>query len=824
MITDTLKGGGTVQDICTYAQYMVSAKDHPEATKGERVLLVQSDNMLTGPIPTPSKKKACKAFAAGIAQKIKNWTKQARGGKPPPKSLFQSGSVSFSEEDSAKLTPEQALEITRQAVKEVMPGDRPVLYAVHGDSTCLHVHFLASSVDENGRIWNPRFDFRLWEQAMERLEIAHGLERVTQRKAVAKQDKTREVAVAAPTRAELEIAARTGEASPKALALQVLETARATATTIPEFFEQVEAIEGYEIVPNGTQGKCSGYSVRCPDSVTIKGSDFGKKYGFNALIKGGITYVEDEHFEAISSRRDRESSRAFGGSNDPINNESAVGPASRRDTPGQPSGDAGNGGNRPENRGSSTASSSSRATDSASASVTWSGLGASRQVSPSPIIERTPDPLNNSGHSVGSDNNGRDVDSPSPQTQPGGSGRSGTQRNPAAAAANAAIERQLLAWDRQCRALGFSEATEIRIMLIDRDPRRCTVSNPAGAGGMLHPDAAGGKYGFQRKAWRKENGEIRWTPGQVRDAIKNGRLAAFNGRGFDVFMRPYEPDHHYLFVDDTTPETLVAAGYHPCLVQESSAGNYQCILKIPRKSFDPDSHSAKLEKRAANALALSINDKYGDRQAGRIDQIFRVAGFANKKPTRNDYYTQIDWGKCRLGAVCMTASNELDDMRDAVRLAAVQKQEPDPEDMRKQAPDVEPEEVRAHAEHARFDRKTLPFMDPSAPEDIRDMTREIRRFAKINGRGKVPDWSAVDFLACRELAKQGWSAERLGTALFACSPALSDRKKGHEEDYVQRTVKAAIKAAITGDGGTGGSNPPAVPPQAVIISTGGPGM
>ncbi len=119
--------------------------------------------MLCGPVPAPSKKKACKQFADSIAEKHVAWIEQARGGKPPPKSLFQSGSVSFSEEDSAKLTPEQALEITRAAVQEVMPGDRPTLYAVHGDSTCLHVHFLASSVDAQGKIWNPRHDFRLWE-------------------------------------------------------------------------------------------------------------------------------------------------------------------------------------------------------------------------------------------------------------------------------------------------------------------------------------------------------------------------------------------------------------------------------------------------------------------------------------------------------------------------------------------------------------------------------------------------------------------------------------------------------------------------------------
>lgn len=817
MITDTKKGGATAQDIAGYAQYMMSAKDHADAVKGERVLLVQSDNMLTGPIPAPSKRKACKAFADAVAEKHMQWIDQARGGKPAPKSLFQSGSISFSEADSAKLTPGQALEITRQAVNEVMPGDRPVLYAVHGDSACLHVHFLASSVDSHGKIWNPRIDYRLWEAAMERLEIENGLERVQQRKAVAKQDPKREIQVKAPSRPELEIAARTGEASPKALALQILETARATAATIPEFFDAVEANDGYEIVPNGTQGKCSGYSLRCPDGVTIKGSDFGKKYGFNGLQKGGIDYEQDRDFEAISSRREREHSRAFRGSNDVGNLESATGITGGRDTPSIPPSFDRNGSDRGPNGSSGAASSGSNTANSAGIAAPRFGLGASSQDRSSPIIERTLGTGGDRGHSVSDHHDRHQSDSPKSQTQPRSPWKRDSQGSPAAAT-NEAIERQLTSWDRQCRALGFSNDTQIRIMLIDRDPSRCTVSNPAGAGGMLHPDPKGGKVGFQRKSWRQENGEVRWTPGQVRDAIQSGRLAGLNGRGFDVFMRPYEDGHHYLFVDDTTPEVLASAGYHPCLVQESSAGNYQCVLKVPRKNHAQGTEQAKLEKRAANALALSINDRLGDRQAGRIDQVFRVAGFANKKPNRHGEFTKLDWGRCIPGAVCMTAAQELDDMRDAVRLAAVQKQEQEPEDMHKSVPEMEAEEVRAHAEHARFDRKSFHLMAPSAPEDLRDMAREIRRWAKINGRNKVPDWSAVDYLACRELSKRGWSSDRLSNALHACSPALSDRKNGHEADYVARTVSKAVEATRSAP------QPTPKPQQPHQTYMGGPGM
>jgi hypothetical protein len=56
------------------------------------------------------------------------------------------------------------------------------------------------------------------------------------------------------------------------------------------------------------------------------------------------------------------------------------------------------------------------------------------------------------------------------------------------------------------------------------------------------------------------------------------------------------------------------------------------------------------------------------------------------------------------------------------------------------------------------------------------------------------DVSKADFMVCKDMAKQGYSAEQLERALQLASPELPTRKLGHEVDYCQRTVRAAFEA------------------------------
>jgi hypothetical protein len=305
MIADIHKGGGSRSDVKTYAEYMVSRKkDHAEYIEGERVLLVQSENFVSPLVPDSDNVDECLAFSDEIATEFIGWTEEKRNGKPMPTYLFSAGSISFSVEDSKRLTPEKALEIAQRAVADVMPGERPVLYSVHGDTDCLHVHIAAATTGADGKIASKAFDFRAWERSMERLELEYGLERVKQRAAMAKEDPTRSIYFKAKTRAETEIEKRTGKKSPRMIAQDILKVGREQAKTMTNFADYIES-RGLEFIPNGKSGRCAGYSVKCHDGIIIKGSGFGKGLSFGGLVKAGVSYDEIRDNAAIESRRAR---------------------------------------------------------------------------------------------------------------------------------------------------------------------------------------------------------------------------------------------------------------------------------------------------------------------------------------------------------------------------------------------------------------------------------------------------------------------------------------------------------------------------------------
>lgn len=68
MITDTRKGGSNLSDAVAFAVYCVSAKDHLEAIPNERVLLVQSENMLLPPPPLANDRKACRRWGKAVGK------------------------------------------------------------------------------------------------------------------------------------------------------------------------------------------------------------------------------------------------------------------------------------------------------------------------------------------------------------------------------------------------------------------------------------------------------------------------------------------------------------------------------------------------------------------------------------------------------------------------------------------------------------------------------------------------------------------------------------------------------------------------------------
>src|SRR5262249_43293816 len=75
-----------------------------------------------------------------------------------------------------------------------------------------------------------------------------------------------------------------------------------------------------------------------------------------------------------------------------------------------------------------------------------------------------------------------------------------------------------------------------------------------------------------------------------------------------------------------------------------------------------------------------------------------------------------------------------------------------------------------------------------------DPASEYRRLAQpILEKHQNPDWSKVDWMVARELARRGWTEESIGRAIREASPNLAERKVGHIDDYVTRTAIKAVE-------------------------------
>ncbi|MCP3713130.1 RepB family DNA primase [Paraburkholderia sp. CNPSo 3274] len=126
-------------------------------------------------------------------------------------------------------------------------------------------------------------------------------------------------------------------------------------------------------------------------------------------------------------------------------------------------------------------------------------------------------------------------------------------------------------------------------------------------------------------------------------AARLSALARENMRGFDIYVTPKSATRHYVLVDDMCHdgrERLLDAGYQPRLVQQSSVDNYQAVLTVSKaRGVDDEQDRARVRE----AVGKPINSQVGDPKmsTGGVGQAFRMAGFSNKKPGRDNSITRV---------------------------------------------------------------------------------------------------------------------------------------------------------------------------------------
>lgn len=256
---------------------------------------------------------------------------------------------------------------------------------------------------------------------------------------------------------------------------------------------------------------------------------------------------------------------------------------------------------------------------------------------------------------------------------------------------------------------------------------------------------------------QKDGTEKLYSADEIRDLIP--ALSRKNAQGYDVYITPVNPKHHYLVIDDVSPEKLVQAkraGIQPCVMLESSRNNFQMILKVPKLNH-PD------ENQAVNSIVRELNGKYGDPQFSGAVHPFRLGGFSNRKAGRNNVFVRIVEAS---GLTCESTTEKLERAR------------------------VEMEDRRAQTERLRREGMIAGEGEGKA-ENLAAAYRQAAKRAK--GYLKTNDWSRIDFHAAKIMLVGGWKGEAVKRAILEGSPDIATRKHDPEA-YAERTIDAAKRS------------------------------
>ncbi len=105
-------------------------------------------------------------------------------------------------------------------------------------------------------------------------------------------------------------------------------------------------------------------------------------------------------------------------------------------------------------------------------------------------------------------------------------------------------------------------------------------------------------------------------------------MLRFQRHGENIYYTPLSDERHHILIDDMTRDSLKKLqedGFRPAVVLESSPGNYQCLLTIPRlgTEFDRD---------VGNRITERLTREYGDKKLCGCIHPHRAPEFENRKP------------------------------------------------------------------------------------------------------------------------------------------------------------------------------------------------
>lgn len=246
-------------------------------------------------------------------------------------------------------------------------------------------------------------------------------------------------------------------------------------------------------------------------------------------------------------------------------------------------------------------------------------------------------------------------------------------------------------------------------------------------------------------------------------------LFRFHARGENLYYTPRSERMHHVLLDDLSDASLrqmIADGYRPAVVMESSPGKLQAILNVP-KLGRPD------DQDVGNRLIVALNKQYGDPKLQACIHPHRAPGFENRKwepgaPAPKYQRPDGTFPVVELRhAVACTCDK-------AYALSCVVARQLD-------------EEVRV----AQDRRPALPVAARTA---LSSSAYEAHyRDIAARHKGDGIDLSRVDSMIAVRLRATGHGQDEIATVLEACTPSIRTADEGRNwHDYAQRTARYAF--------------------------------
>jgi len=127
----------------------------------------------------------------------------------------------------------------------------------------------------------------------------------------------------------------------------------------------------------------------------------------------------------------------------------------------------------------------------------------------------------------------------------------------------------------------------------------------------------------------KKDGVTRgFTPKEIEQHTPE--MLRLQERGENLYYTPLSENRHHILIDDMSRESLdrlIADGYQPAALIESSPGNYQAIITIEKLGTEHD-------RDIGNQLSKELNQEYGDPKLSGAVHPHRAPGYQNRKPNR----------------------------------------------------------------------------------------------------------------------------------------------------------------------------------------------